>query len=170
MTTRSALVLAALFCGCAGTEDPLTDADPTDTVDTDPPPCEVEVPDPGDEVNVANWTSDDTNVSPETAWPVGTVEGRNDAPSYIQTILPSDEDSAYFVFRAGKDMNLPIHVQNSQNPFESMHLFDAAELCLGEEILQVNGDSGANFLDATFPVEEDQVYVLEIHVPGGGFF
>lgn len=161
---RPLLVLAPLALGCSGSDTT------TPPLDSDPPPCTVEVPDPGSDPTEQTWISDDTNVSPELAWPVGVVERRNQAPLYIQTILPTDEDSAYFVFSAGKDFNLPIRVQNSQNPFESMHLFEAGGLCLGAEVDPITEDSGANFLEATWAVEEGQVYVLEIHVPGGGFF
>ncbi len=164
-----ATIATAFLIGCNGGE---TDTDPG-VVDTDPTEteteCQHEIPDPGDQIDVGDWTSDNSNVTPEVAWPSGIVTDEN-GPFYVQTVIPSNRRSAFFVFEAGADMELRLRVQNSQNDFKWMHLHDGSDSCFGEEIEAASEDVGDWYIENTYDVEEGNVYVMEIRVPGGGFF
>ncbi len=92
------------------------------------------------------------------------------SPAYVQTILPDDENNAYFVFKSDAKFDMRIRVQNSQNDFKHMHLFEAPDRCLGEQVEPVSEDIGSTYIESVFPVKKDGIYVVEIRVPGGGFF
>jgi len=150
-------------------DDDVVDTDDTDTDTT--PPCAQEVTDPGNAASPSDWTAPTGNISPERAYPVGVVNGAGNAPTYIGTVLPNNEDNAYWVFKTGpSDFGIPLRVQNAARDFESMHLHDGEDLCFGAEIPPTEEDIGAWYIESRFPVEADHVYVLEVRVPGGGFF
>ncbi len=185
------IVLFVLYVGCEGsppvdvldtdsdtTTDTVTTGDDDDTTttgddddDDTTTPCAMEVTDPGTDASPGDWTSPQGNISPDRAWPVGVVQNANAAPFYIGTNLPNNEDQAFWSFRTGpQDFTIPLRVQNAMNEFESVHLHRGDDLCFGEEVPPVNQDIGDWFIQSMFPVEADTVYVLEVTVPGGGFF
>lgn len=174
LRTLSAIAIATLVAcngGSTADTDLGVDTDPAgNTVNTGNTGTEcLVIPDPGSEVDIGDWTSDNTNVIPEMAWPVGVVTDQN-GPFYVQSILPSNRKNAYFVFEAGADMELRLRVQNSQNDFKWMHLHDGSDGCFGDEIAPATEDIGDWYIENTFDVEEGEVYVMEIRIPGGGFF
>jgi len=170
---RSSLAILTLgiLTACGGSGDDPLDTDPdagdTDTDTTEVEEC-VEVPDPGAEMDVGNWTSANDNLTPDKAWPAGIVTDPN-GPFYVQTTLPEGRKNAYFVFEAGADMELRLRVQNSQNDFKWLHLHDGND-CFGDEIEPTTEDIGDWYIENTFDVEEGNTYVMEVRVPGGGFF
>jgi hypothetical protein len=142
----------------------------TNTTPTATTLCDMPVPDPGMFASPSDWEAPPGAISPDVAYDVGTVVNAGDAPNYIGTTLPGIYEEAYWVFRAGSDFNLNLRVQNSDNPFEHMHLHEAPDLCFGDQILPINEDIGSWYIESVFPVEADMVYVLEVRVPGAGFF
>jgi len=148
------------------------DTDITDTdSDSDTGPCLQEIPNPGGDPAPLNWTAPPGNVSPGQAYPMGVVNTDDDAPTYIGTTLPDGADAAYWVFRTGPDAVIfQIHVQNSTNPFDSMHLHDGEDLCFGDEISPLSTEIEPHHIDARYVLDPEHVYVLEVTVPLGGWF
>lgn len=155
-----------------GTSTFTTPTGTTGTTSTTPTTttCLHPVNDPGLNPTPSDWESPIGNISPDLAFPVGIVAGPGQAPNYIGTTLPGTEEFAYWVFQAGADFDLNLRVQNAANDFEWMHLYEAPDLCMGDQVDPLAENIGSWFIESLFPVEQDMYYVLEVHVPGAGFF
>jgi hypothetical protein len=151
--------LLALAVGCTarggGDDDDAGDDD--DSVDL------PTIPDPGDAMD--DWGNDEWDdgsdpccVTPETAYPVGTVT--MDA-GYIQGVFDSSLQF-FYVFRADtglSEFTFPMY-------FEEVHLHDGAGLLFGDEIQPSTSEK----FSVTWPVEAGGIYVVEVRSDYEGFF
>lgn len=161
MAARPLLALMALLLtvplGCTARGDDDDAADDDDSVEL------PTIPDPGDAMD--DWGNDEWDdggdpccVTPETAYPVGTVT--MDA-GYIQGVFDS-EFRFFYVFRADTDLSeftFPLY-------FESVHLHDGSGLLFGDEITP----SAEEEFSVTWPVEGGGIYVVELRSDYEGFF
>lgn len=95
------------------------------------------------------------------AWPVGVAT--QTAP-YIEGEGDATSGNAFFVFEAG-----PALVEFTANVFgnsDFVHLHDGSGLVFGAEITPTASTVGSG----TWTTVPGNIYVLEVHQPGGGFF
>jgi hypothetical protein len=112
------------------------------------------------------WVADRDVSTPEIAWSVGVV---SESPNYIGGDIESGSD-AFFLFEAGESFEIRLHVQNSTNPFDYIHLHLADGGQLGEELAPNDYEVLSNGLTGYWDLEKGREYLFEVHVPGGGFF
>jgi hypothetical protein len=115
----------------------------------------------------SGWVADGDVSTPELAWSVGEV---SDSPNYIGNTIDNNADDAFFLFKAGASFEIRLHVQNSTNPFEFIHLHEANPDGLGDEMVPSDYEELSNGLTGYWDIGEGLEYYLEVRVPGGGFF
>lgn len=152
------LTLAGLLLGCPPTAT--NDDDDSAATDDDDVSDLPLIPDPGDAVD--DWALDLWDEpccgTPETAYPVGTVTMN---AGYIQGVIDADLQF-FYVFRAHADLtefSFPLW-------FEEVHLHEGAGLRFGDVIEPTSSDGNS----ATWAVEGDGIYVVEISSANEGFF
>ena len=139
-----------------------TGIDDTDVEDTGGPIGEgTPVPDPGWEA--ANWIATGDIGTPEQAWPVGIVSS---TLPYIQGTAPNTTEAAFYVFRAGGDFLFEVFVNPISAIPDGVHLHEATGLVFGEKLTPVDTAQMAG----SWLLHDGGTYVLEVTVPGGGFF
>jgi hypothetical protein len=111
-----------------------------------------------------DWFSQGYIGTPGDAWPVGVATMEQ---PYIEGTVARD-GNAFFVFEAGPALttfSVFVFAVETGDP-EFIHLHDGTGLVFGAEIppddVQPTG--------GTWTVVPGNVYVLEIHFPGAGFF
>ena len=62
------------------------------------------------------------------------------------------------------------HVQPVGGNFDFIHLHDGTGLFFGTELPPIATTGQPGNIEGTWSVVTGQVYVFEVHVPGGGFF
>jgi hypothetical protein len=105
--------------------------------------------------------------TPATAWPVGVATV---SPGYIEAEASATNGNAFWVFEAGAALTeISITAVAFTNPIEFIHLHDGSGGVLGDEITATSNMAccgGAGFA-GTWDVTPGNVYVFEVHVPGG---
>jgi len=121
----------------------------------------VSIPDPG--TGEADWISVGDIGTPDLAWPVGVV---SDTLPYVEGTVPEATGNAYFSWHASADFQFDVDIYGVFGETEWVHLHRGDDLVFGDEIepLESTASSGS------WQVEEDGIYILEVRVPGGGFF
>ena len=181
LTLTTLLALSAMGVGCADDSDvksgpPSLDGLSDTEVDTGDPSdgtggsgCATEmgsIPDPGDEYAPMRWYTDGAyHGTPETAQTMGVVL---DVPDYIQGGIDPGTGNYYFVFRTFEDQTeFYVNLFDKTSNIDAMRIFDATGLEKGDE---VEPTSVSSAVSAEWELKGDNIYLLNVSSPTGGFF
>ena len=181
LTLTTLLAFSALGVGCADdTEaksgppslDGLSDTE-VDTGDpsegTDGSGCATgqgSIPDPGDDFAPMRWYTDGGyHGTPETAQTMGILL---DVPDYIQGGIDPGTGNYYFVFRTFEDQTeFYVNLFDKTSNIDAVRIFDATGLEKGDEVEPISVSSAVS---AEWELKGDNIYLLNVSSPTGGFF
>lgn len=133
-----------------------------DTTGADTTGGGMAIPDPG--AGAEDWTAMGDIGAPGVAWQVGIAV--NPFP-YVEGTTSAD-GNAFYVFEAGPaltQLNIFLNGVRTGDP-DFVHLHDGTGLIFGDEI----PPDEVNAIGGVWTVVPGNIYVLEIHFPGAGFF
>ena len=126
----------------------------------------ISIPDPGTDYAPYRWYDDGGyHGTPETAQAMGIVL---EIPEYIQGGIDPETGDHFYVFRtAPSQTEFAVSLFNASSDIEYVHIHDGTGLVFGD---QVPATEVISPTQAYWELNGDQVYVLEVHSPDGGFF